>query len=172
MNDVEEILKELLDDVLPVLHAGEATSAATLQLLKDKGIVSDDDLAPYLEQAANASSVKQRAARLRFEHLFASAIKGLQQTALETAKQAWKGEQKQGEPSGNNKDKAQDQAEALAEAGPQDDGTHDKEERNQSADKREHALVAEDRSKEASSSEQPASEREPEKTSAGATKAA
>ena len=85
MSDIDQILKELLDDLVPTMTAADTRSATILQLLKDKGIVSDDELAPYLEQAANASNVKERAARLRFEHLFATAIKSLQQAAQETA---------------------------------------------------------------------------------------
>lgn len=85
MNAIEEAVKELVNDLLPTLQAADSRGVAILRLLKDKGIVSDDELAPYLEQAANASSVKERAARVRFEHLIASAIKGVRELAQQTA---------------------------------------------------------------------------------------
>lgn len=85
MSDIEQIFKELIDDLVPRLEAAESQATMMLQLLKDKRIVSDDELAPYLQQAANASSVKGQAARLRFQHLADSAIKRIQQAAQETA---------------------------------------------------------------------------------------
>ena len=114
MNAIEEALKELLDDLLPPLQAAESRSTAILQLLKDKGIVSDDELAPYLEQAANASSVKERAARLRFEHLFASVIKGVRELVQESATkvlQERSGQSKQSEASieGSNESRKKEQ---------------------------------------------------------------
>ena|SRR5438874_5528597 len=68
----EQVLKELL----PYLEAPGTQSVAILQFLKDKGLTTDEQLAPYLERAGNASSVKWRAARVRMEHLFSSTEKG------------------------------------------------------------------------------------------------
>ena len=86
MNDIEQILGELLDEIMPTIQAADSTGAAIVRVLKDKKIVSEDELAPYLEQAANASSVKQRAARLRVERLFTSAMKSLQNAAENSAR--------------------------------------------------------------------------------------
>lgn len=88
MSSIEETLTELVDDILQMFQLAESRSAALLQLLKDKGIVSDDELAPYLEQAANASSVKRRAARVRFESSIKSATKGIDEVAQQSAKKA------------------------------------------------------------------------------------
>ena len=48
----------------------ETQTGAILLLLRDKGLATEKDLAPYLERAGNASNVKWRAARARMEHLF------------------------------------------------------------------------------------------------------
>lgn len=67
----ENLAQEVLSDLLGYLESMETQTAAVLQLLKDKGIITDEQLAPFLEQAEDASSVKWRAARMRMEHLFA-----------------------------------------------------------------------------------------------------
>jgi hypothetical protein len=64
-----DTLKEVLGELFALLEAQEANSAAILQFLKDQGITTDDQLAPYLEQAGRASNVKWRAARMRMEYL-------------------------------------------------------------------------------------------------------
>lgn len=66
-NPAQQVLSDLLND----LESLEAQSGAILQFLKEKGIAADEQLAPYLERAASAASVKWRAARVRMEHLFA-----------------------------------------------------------------------------------------------------
>ena len=64
-----EAMKEVLNDLFSHLERLETQSEAILQFLKEKKRVTDKQLAPYLEQAGNASSVKWRAARVRIEHL-------------------------------------------------------------------------------------------------------
>jgi hypothetical protein len=64
-----EPIKEVLGELFGLLEAQETNSAAILQFLKDAGLATDEKLAPYLEQAGNASSVKWRAARMRMEFL-------------------------------------------------------------------------------------------------------
>lgn len=70
-----KITQEILDDLIPSLEALEAKSTAVLELLKHEGMVSDEKLAPYLEQAANASNVRWRGVRVRIEHLLSAAEK-------------------------------------------------------------------------------------------------
>ncbi|MGA8300958.1 MAG: hypothetical protein WB817_15860 [Terriglobales bacterium] len=65
---------ELLDELFSALEDLETQSAGILQFLKDKGLATDKELAPYLEEAANASEVRWRAARLRLDALLAAAI--------------------------------------------------------------------------------------------------
>jgi hypothetical protein len=64
-----EAMKEVLNDLFSHLERLETQSEAILQFLKEKKRVTDKQLAPYLEQAGNASNVKWRAARVRIDHL-------------------------------------------------------------------------------------------------------
>jgi hypothetical protein len=64
-----EGIKEVLNELFSHLERLETQNEAILQFLKEKKRVTDKQLAPYLEQAGNASSVKWRAARVRIDHL-------------------------------------------------------------------------------------------------------
>jgi hypothetical protein len=64
-----EAMKEVLNDLFSHLERLETQSEAIVQFLKEKKRVTDKQLAPYLELAGNASSVKWRAARVRIDHL-------------------------------------------------------------------------------------------------------
>ena len=64
-----DAMKEVLNDMFSHLERLETQTEAILQFLKEKKRVTDKQLAPYLEQAGNASSVRWRAARVRIEHL-------------------------------------------------------------------------------------------------------
>jgi hypothetical protein len=66
---INEAMKEILNELFSHLERLETQSEAILQFLKEKKRVTEKQLAPYLEQAGNASNVKWRAARIRIEHL-------------------------------------------------------------------------------------------------------
>ena len=70
-----KIAEQILDELAPTFEALESQSAAILQFLKDRNVVDDDQLAPYMEKAAAASSVRWRALRVRMGRLFALAEK-------------------------------------------------------------------------------------------------
>jgi|ERR1700676_1688215 hypothetical protein len=68
----EKVAQQIFDGLLPSLEALDTKCAALLQFLKDKEKVSDEELAPYFEQAGNASGVRWRAARVRINHLLSA----------------------------------------------------------------------------------------------------
>jgi hypothetical protein len=80
--------QELLDELGSSLETLETQQGALLQLLKDKGIVTDEELAPYLTQAGNASNVRWRAARLRLERLLSAAQEKEEETGKRQKDQA------------------------------------------------------------------------------------
>jgi hypothetical protein len=70
-----EPIKEILDELFSLLESLETQSLALTQFLKDQGIATDEKLAPYLNRAGNASSVKWRAARARMQYLLSPVVK-------------------------------------------------------------------------------------------------
>lgn len=75
----ENATDEVLNELFSALESAETQSGAILQFLKDKNLATDEDLAPYLQQAGNASSVRWMAARVRIRSLLASAIRNAEQ---------------------------------------------------------------------------------------------
>jgi hypothetical protein len=77
----ERLIQEILDAMFSSMEDLETRTQAILQLLEQKGLATPEELAPHLEQAANASNVRWRAARVRINHLVSGAIKSLEKTA-------------------------------------------------------------------------------------------
>jgi hypothetical protein len=67
--------EEFLDQLFSSLESLETRSAAVLQFLKQQNGATDEQLAPYFQQAGNASNVRWRAARLRLMSLLSAAMK-------------------------------------------------------------------------------------------------
>jgi len=76
-----KIAEEFLDELFSSLEAQETQSAAVLQFLKDHGNATDEQLAPYMDQASKASNVRWRAARLRLMSLLTSAVKSAEEAS-------------------------------------------------------------------------------------------
>jgi len=83
-----KIVEEFLDELFSSLEAVETRSAAVLQFLKEQAEVTDEELAPYMEQASKASNVRWRAARLRMMSLFSSAAKSAEESSTKGAAKA------------------------------------------------------------------------------------
>ena len=75
----ENLAQEILHELFPAFETLETQSAALLQLLKDKGIANEEELAAHFEQAGKASSVRWLAVRVRIEYLLSSAMKTAEQ---------------------------------------------------------------------------------------------
>jgi hypothetical protein len=73
----QEIVRQIVDEIFSSLEPLDTQNTALLQFLKDKGIVQDEAIAPYLEQAGKASGVRWLAARVRINSLIASAVKNV-----------------------------------------------------------------------------------------------
>jgi hypothetical protein len=75
----EKIVDQILDELFSSFEKSETDSAAILLLLKDHGIASEENLAPFIEQASRMSEVRWRAARVRMGALLKSAMKTTEQ---------------------------------------------------------------------------------------------
>jgi chemotaxis protein histidine kinase CheA len=85
-----EPIKEILDELFSLLEALETQSLALTQFLKDQGIATEEKLAPYLDRAGNASSVKWRAARARMQYLLSPVAKETDDQAKDKNKESEK----------------------------------------------------------------------------------
>jgi hypothetical protein len=88
MENNPEPIKEILDELFSLLESLETQSLALTQFLKDQGIATDEKLAPYLDRAGNASSVKWRAARARMQYLLSPVAKKTDDEAKDKNKES------------------------------------------------------------------------------------
>jgi hypothetical protein len=79
----EKTVKQILEEIFCSVEDVEAQSAAVLQFLKDKGMASEEELAPYFEQAKTSSGVRWVAIRARVDYLLSSVIKSEEEAASE-----------------------------------------------------------------------------------------
>ena len=107
------VAKELLNELSASLEALETQNAALLELLKEKGIVTEEELAPYMEQAGNASNVRWLAAKVRLERVFEAAVK-----EEEKARQAVNESKPKNEAQPDKTDRRPEEASKTAEPKP------------------------------------------------------
>jgi chemotaxis protein histidine kinase CheA len=93
-----EPIEEILDELFSLLETLETQSLALTQFLKDQGIATDEKLAPYLDRAGNASSVKWRAARARMQYLLSPVAKKSNDLEKDKNKESEKPAEKQSAP--------------------------------------------------------------------------
>lgn len=72
---IKPIVDELLDELFSNFEPLEAQNTALLQFLKAKGLATDEELAPFLKQAADGANVRWLAVRIRTAALIANLIK-------------------------------------------------------------------------------------------------
>jgi hypothetical protein len=65
--------KQFLEDLLPYLERLDARIGAVVQLLKEKGMTTDEEFAARVNRADLGSEVRDRGLRVRMEHLFSVA---------------------------------------------------------------------------------------------------
>jgi hypothetical protein len=79
----ENALQQVFEELFKSLEESESQSGAILQFLKAKGIATDKELTPYIDQASKSSSVRWVAARARINRLVAAAMKSPEKSAQE-----------------------------------------------------------------------------------------
>jgi hypothetical protein len=108
----ENIIQEILHELFSSMEALDTQSTALLEFVKEKGIVSEEELQRHLEQAGNASSVRWRAVRVRIDYLLSSAMKAAEQEAQKTPP---KTQEKSAEPPQNKSAEASQTSEQSNE---------------------------------------------------------
>ena len=67
--------EQVFEEILPYLETLDAQIGAIVQLLKDKGMTTNEEFAQCVQQADMASNVRERGLRVRMEYLFTRAAK-------------------------------------------------------------------------------------------------
>jgi hypothetical protein len=74
-HDENRSAEQVFEELLPYLETLDAQIGAVVQLLKDKGMTTNEEFAQYVQRADMASSVRKRGMRVRMEYLFTNAAK-------------------------------------------------------------------------------------------------
>jgi hypothetical protein len=67
--------EQVFEEILPYLETLDAQIGAIVQLLKDKGMTTNEEFAQSVQRADMASNVRERGLRVRMEYLFTRAAK-------------------------------------------------------------------------------------------------
>jgi len=131
----EDIVQEILHELFASLETLETQSAAVLQLLKDKGLASEQELALQLEKAGNASNVRWRAAQVRIDHLVSSALKTAERETKEQPSKPQEKNQESPTNTGGQTSRASRREEEVRneqQATPNQESAHARNKKNQS----------------------------------------
>jgi hypothetical protein len=101
----EDVVQQIIDEVFSSLEPLDAQGSALTEFLKAKGIATDEELAPFLKQAGNASSVRWLAAKVRIKSLISSAMKDDDKKPAEMKTVEGKSEKEAGSSKGESTDK-------------------------------------------------------------------
>lgn len=71
----EKLTDELIDSILSPLKAAEARSLALVRALTETGLLREEQLKPFLDQADSASEIKERGLRIRLKRVIADIAK-------------------------------------------------------------------------------------------------
>jgi len=114
--------KEIFNELFGLLETLEIQNVGILEFLKEKGIATDEKLAPYMDRAGNAASVKWRAHRARMEHLFSPIPAAVQDIKRERKSEGEKEEEnlkREGHPTGKDEgSRGPERAQALGASNP------------------------------------------------------
>lgn len=111
----QNVVKEMLHELFTSLEALDTQTSAIRQLLKDKGIATEQELAPYLDQAGNASGVRWLAMRVRIDYLLSSAMKPAEPDAKDAKKDSPQPAENKDGKEANAADKAGEQEADIGE---------------------------------------------------------
>lgn len=81
----EAQVQQIVDELLSSLEPLETQSSAVLQFLKAKGLATDEELAPFLDQAGNTANVRWLAVKVRIAALISSAMKPSEESSESAA---------------------------------------------------------------------------------------
>jgi hypothetical protein len=112
----QAIIDEILEELSSTLQRVEAQSAAILEFVKEKGMVKEDELAPFLERANAASSVRWRATRVRLQRLL-SGLEQKQQQQLDEERKRVEAKHETGENNAGETDGQKAVAKPEAQTG-------------------------------------------------------
>jgi hypothetical protein len=115
----KESIDHILDELFPNFEPLEAQTAALLQLLKSKGLITDEELAPFLKQAANAAGVRWLAVRVRVEALIANLLNPPESSATATEKNAEYSEEPERQGETPREGQGEEKAEQTNESEPE-----------------------------------------------------
>lgn len=84
----ENVAQEILHELFSSLETLDTQNAAILQLLREKGMASEEELASCMERAGDMASVRWRAVRVRVDYLLSSAMKAEEEAAERKKKES------------------------------------------------------------------------------------